>query len=198
MNFWDQRFGTEDYLYGTAPNDFLRAEAHRIRPGGEVLCIGEGEGRNAVFLAERGFRVTAFDQSPVGLDKARRLAAERGVSIGTEVGDLATAELGNARWDAIVSIWCHLPRPLHARVYAQIAVALKTGGITLWEHYHPKQLEYKTGGPQDVAMLYTLDDLRAGFPTFDVEIGREVEREVHEGTGHFGASFVTQYVARKP
>ena len=106
---WDQRYSEEEFAYGTAPNDFLRDEYSRIPAGGRVLCLAEGEGRNAVFLAKQGYAVTAVDLSPVGLEKAQNLAFENGVEISIKVVDLAEFELGHEVWDGIVSIAAHVP-----------------------------------------------------------------------------------------
>lgn len=106
---WDERYTEEGFAYGTEPNDFLKAEYSRIPKGGRVLCLAEGEGRNAVFLARQGYAVTAVDQSAVGLQKAKNFAAEHDVDITTEVANLADYELGTEAWDGIVSISAHVP-----------------------------------------------------------------------------------------
>ena len=195
--FWDQRYGASDYVFGTEPNEFLRAQAGAIA-GGPVLCLAEGEGRNAVHLATLGHAVTAIDQSAVGLAKARQLAARRGVSLATWVGDIADFALQPGAWGAIVSIFFHLPeawrRPLHRRVVA----GLRPGGVLLLECYTPAQLAYGTGGPKDAALLVTLAQLRAELAGLDFRIGREIERPVIEGSGHTGQAAVVQVVAVKP
>jgi SAM-dependent methyltransferase len=196
---WNQRYSEPGFAYGSEPNDFLAATAERFLPaGGEVLSLGEGEGRNAVFLARRGFRVTGVDTSAVGLDKAQKLALQYGVAIETVVGDLATFDLGAARWDGIVSIWCHLPSELRARVHRSVVSALRPGGVFLLEAYTPAQLEYRTGGPRDADMLATLPVLRAELGGLELLIGEEKTRDVHEGKYHDGRSAVVQIAARKP
>ena len=197
MNFWDSRYSGADFFYGTAPNDFLAARAELLPAGGRVLCLAEGEGRNAVFLAQRGFRVTGVDGSKVGLEKAHLLAKERGVTLSTEVADLRDYELGTAKWDGIVSIWCHLPQPLRASLHPRIVAALAPGGVLLLEHYHPRQLGRGTGGPSDATMMVTLDELRRDFAELEELHAFEGEREVREGAGHGGLSVVTQFIARR-
>lgn len=196
--FWDDRYGTTEYLYGTEPSDFLAERYSALPRGGEILCLADGEGRNGVFLATQGMRVTGVDSSSVGLEKARRLAAERGVSLDTVVADLESWELGDARWDGIVSIWAHLPAPLRATLHPRIARALRPGGILLLEHYHPRQLGYGTGGPPDPSMMLTLDELIAAFPDWIRLHSFEGERVVVEGSGHGGKSYVTQAILEKP
>ncbi len=195
--FWNQRFGGAAYLYGTAPNDFVAQVADRI-PAGPVLCLAEGEGRNAVFLAGRGHAVTAVDMSAVGLEKAQALAARQGVRITTIVADLATFAIGRGGWSGVVASWAHLPLQLRRRVLGDVVRGLRPGGVIVLEAYTPAQLRYGTGGPKDSDLLMTLAALREELAGLEFEIGREIEREVLEGSGHTGWSAVVQVLARKP
>jgi SAM-dependent methyltransferase len=197
MNSWDEKYGAPGHYYGTEPNDFLRECCSVIPAGGRLLCLAEGEGRNAVFLAQQGLRVVAVDQSPVGLCKAEALAAERGVRIETVVADLADFRIPPGHWDGIVSIWCHLPQPLRAGVHRQVVAGLKHGGVFLLEAYTPAQLEYGTGGPKTADLLPTLAELRTELDGLDLVHAVEREREVHEGQGHTGLSAVVDIVAVK-
>jgi SAM-dependent methyltransferase len=194
---WDRRYDRADFFYGTEPNDFLREQVAHL-PTGPVLCLGEGEGRNAVFLAQRGHAVTAVDLSPVGLAKAARLAAARGVWLTTTVADLAQYDLGTDRWAGMVSIWCHLPVALRRRVHGGIVTALRPGGVLLLEAYTPRQLQFGTGGPPVREYLMTLAELREEFAGLEFLLAQECDREVQEGSGHRGPSAVVQVVARKP
>lgn len=193
---WDQRYADSEFFYGTEPNDFLR-EAFPHLPRGEALCLGDGEGRNGVWLAEQGMRVTSVDQSPVGMQKAAVLAARRRVALTTAVADLAVFDLGIARWHAVVSIFCHLPSELRRDVHARVVRGLRPGGVVLLEAYTPAQLGRGTGGPSDADMLPTLALLRAEFAGLELIVGSERERAVLEGKGHRGASAVVQFVAKK-
>jgi hypothetical protein len=134
----------------------------------------------------------------VGLAKAERLAAERGVPITTVVADLSVWDLGEARWDGVVSIWAHLPAPVRAALHPRLARALRPGGVLLLEHYHPRQLAYGTGGPPDATMMLTLAELDDAFAGWDRVHTFEGERIVIEGRGHGGKSYVTQAILRKP
>ena len=194
---WDEKYSAADFYYGTEANDFLREHCAAIPAGGEVLCLAEGEGRNAVFLGGRGWRVVALDQSPVGLQKASRLAFERGVRLETVVADLADHAIEPARWDGIVSIWCHLPPPLRAVVHGQVVRGLRPGGVLLLEAYTPDQLRHGTGGPKDVELLPTLAELRRELAGLEFEHAVECERVIQEGHGHHGLSAVVQIVARR-
>jgi len=194
---WDDRYAEPGFAYGTAPNDFLAQNVDRLPRGGEVLSLAEGEGRNAVFLAQRGFRVTAVDSSAVGLEKAQQLAARAGVEIKTVTADLAAFDLGTNRWDGIVSIWCHVPSALRHRLHTSIVSALRQGGVLLLESYTPKQLEYKTGGPPTVDYLTTRAELEGQLQGLKILWCEEKTREVHEGKYHNGPSAVVQLIARK-
>lgn len=194
---WDQRYSEPGFAYGSEPNDFLVGSAGRLAPGSRVLCVAEGEGRNAVYLAGLGHRVTAVDLSPVGLAKAAELARARGVQIETVCADLATYEPGEGRWDAVVSVWAHLPPAVRVAAHARMVRALAPGGWLLLEAYAPAQLALNTGGPRSEELLYRLDMLRVDFKGLSFEQEWTGEREVREGRYHQGRSAVVQVVAKK-
>jgi len=193
---WDQRYAKPGYTYGTVPNDFLASIAPRIPPG-KVLSLGEGEGRNAVYLAGLGYRVTAIDASSVGAEKTLRLAAERSVSVEALVADLTSYQIEPEAWNGIISIFCHMPAPLRERVHRAVAAGLLPGGVFVLEAYTPRQLEYGTGGPPVRELLVTLSQLRTELRGLDLEVAREVERDVQEGRCHQGRSAVVQVLAVK-
>ncbi|MGC9385803.1 MAG: SAM-dependent methyltransferase [Hydrogenovibrio sp.] len=193
---WNETYDTEHYVYGTEPNDFLREQAHHL-PKGRVLCLAEGEGRNAVFLAKLGYDVTAVDLSPVGLQKAERLAAEHQVEIETVCADLAQFDLGEEVWDGIVSIFCHLPSDLRADLYHRVQTALKPNGVFLVEGYTPLQLSYKTGGPPVAEMMVSQQVLQQELPQMTFRHLSELERHVVEGTHHTGLGHVVQCIGVK-
>lgn len=193
---WNERYNTPDYIYGTEPNDFLREHAAAIPAGGSVLCLAEGEGRNAVFLAQQGYVVTAVDSSEVGLAKAAALADARGVKIRCLHADLGDFALGEEAWDGIVSIFCHLPSFVRQPLYAALARSLRPGGVFLLESYTPAQLAFSTGGPKDVDMLVDAATLRRELPGLQFSLLEERQREVVEGTYHTGLAAVVQAIAR--
>ena len=194
---WDERYGQPGYAYGIEPNDWLAAQAPLIPPG-RVLSLADGEGRNGVFLATRGYDVTSVDASPVGLAKAERLAASRAVHITTVVSDLAHFDIAPGAWQGIVSIFCHLPRDLRRAVHASVVRGLAPGGVFILESYHVDQLRHGTGGPSSAALLLTLEDVRAELDGLEFLHAAEVKRMVHEGSFHEGLSAVVQITARKP
>lgn len=196
-NKWDERYAEAGFAYGTEPNDFLVASQHLLPKNGSVLCLADGEGRNSVFLAEQGYRVTAVDSSSVGMKKAATLAREKGVQLSTYVADLADYPLPDNSFDAIISIFCHLPPPVRRQLHSRIASSLKKGGVFLLEGYTPRQLAYGTGGPPVEELLMNLDDLLAELQPLRIVHGAELEREVYEGRLHTGLGSVVQLVAVK-
>ncbi|WP_432823373.1 SAM-dependent methyltransferase [Trichloromonas sp.] len=194
---WDQRYDTEEYVYGTQANDFLVSVSDRMSQG-RVLCLAEGEGRNAVFLAKQGHAVLAVDASAVGLKKARQLAAAQQVKIEIAAADLADFEIGQSSWDAIVSIFCHLPPALRREVHRKVVAGLRPGGLFILEAYTPKQLQFKTGGPPVAELMMTLEGLKEELAGLTFDHAAELERDIIEGRLHFGRGAVVQLVARKP
>jgi SAM-dependent methyltransferase len=194
--FWNDRYAGADYVYGTAPNEFLVSVAADI-PAGPVLCLAEGEGRNAVFLASRGHAVTAVDQAEAGLAKARALAQQRDVPLAAIAADLTNFAISPNAWSGIVAIFMHLPPTLRRSVLARAADGLRPGGVFVMEAYRPAQLGRGTGGPRDVTLLPTLAELRAELGEMEFLIAREIDRDVREGGGHTGMSSVVQMVARR-
>lgn len=194
---WDTRYGAKEYAYGTMPNDFLVSTADRIPPG-RVLCLCEGEGRNGVFLAERGYSVHGVDGSANGLAKAQRLALERGVSITTQVTDLNEFAIAPNTWAGIVSIFAHLPPDLRRRLHREAVAGLRSGGVFILEAYTPAQLDCKTGGPPIRELLPELSALRDELAGLEPVIAQEIFREIHEGALHNGRSAVVQVLAVKP
>ncbi len=191
---WDERYAEPGHAYGTQPNDFLKTQCSRI-PAGRVLCLAEGQGRNAVFLAQQGYDVTAVDASHVGLACARQLAAGRNVDIATVVADLGQFPLEAGAWQGIVSIFCHIPPPDRMRLHGQIAMALAPGGVFILEAYTPRQLAFATGGPPVEELMMTARELEAELPGMKPVLLQELEREVIEGKYHTGKGAVVQLVA---
>ncbi|WP_019626763.1 bifunctional 2-polyprenyl-6-hydroxyphenol methylase/3-demethylubiquinol 3-O-methyltransferase UbiG [Thioalkalivibrio sp. ALJT] len=193
---WNERYATDDYVYGTEPNDFLRAAVASVPPG-RALCLGEGEGRNAVYLAQQGFDVLAVDSSAVGLQKAQRLAEDRGVRIETLVADLADYAIEPDAWDLITSIFCHVPASIRKRLHAEVVTGLRPGGVFILEAYTPAQLEWGTGGPPTAELMMTLDGLVEELDGLDFEEAVERERDVVEGRLHTGRGAVVQILGRR-
>jgi SAM-dependent methyltransferase len=196
---WNGRFSAPEYIFGTGPNRFLAAQKHRLHPSQRALCVADGEGRNSVWLAEQGLDVTAFDFSPVGVQKARRLAAARGVKVHYTVATVYDWPWPHERFDVVAAIFVQFADPaMRSFMFERMARALRPGGLLLVEGYTPKQLEYRTGGPSRLENLYTAELLREAFAALEILELREYEAELGEGAAHAGMSAVVDLVARKP
>ncbi len=195
--FWNQRYRESEPVYGTEPNAFLATEADRFRPGGSVMCLGEGEGRNAVFLASRGLDVTALDYAEAGLERTGALAAVRGVGVDLVHADLSTYQLPPGRYDGIVAIFLHLPPALRTKVHRAVLAALRPGGVFLAEYFSKDQLRFSSGGPKDPSLLYTVDDLREDFGAGTIERLEQKEVELSEGRYHQGRASVIRVVVSR-
>jgi len=195
---WNRRFAEEGFLFGTAPNAWLREHAGVWLPGQRVLSVADGEGRNSVWLARQGLVVDAFDISEVGVAKARRLAAEQGVSVDYTVSDCDAYPWPVDTYDGVAAIFVQFADPeLRTRLFAHLRRCLKPGGTLVLQGYTPKQLEYRTGGPPFESHLYTPALLREAFAAMDIVALREYEAELAEGSGHRGRSALIGLVARR-
>lgn len=195
--FWDERYGVEGYAFGDQPNDFL-VDVEPTLTKGDTLMLGDGEGRNGVWMAQQGHRIASIDLSAVGVEKALELARLRGVSIDARVGDLDLFDMGNDKWDNIVSIFCHEPSELRHRVHANVKTALRPGGRFVLESYNAANIGRGVGGPQSDDITVELGELESDFEGWTWEIHREVDRSIVEGKFHSGDSSTVQFVAVKP
>lgn len=196
---WDRRFATPDYVYGTAPNAFLAAQAQRLRPGMSALAVADGEGRNGVWLAGQGLDVLSVDASGVALEKAAALAAARGVRLQVAQADLGEWDWPVERFDVVAAIFIQFAGPLlREAIFAGMQRALKPGGLLLLQGYHTDQLAYGTGGPPAAEQLYTVDMLRDAFAGMHVLHLARHDSVIHEGAGHSGRSALIDLVAARP
>lgn len=193
---WDERYSGDDFAYGIHPNDFLVSAAEGL-PIGKALSLAEGEGRNAVWLAQQGFDVTAVDMSQVGLEKAQTLADTHGAPIRTIHANLADFVIKPEEWNVIVSVFCHLPPPLRRMVHTQSVAGLRANGVFLLEAYTPTQLSLGTGGPPSPDMMMDLETLRDELTGLDLIHAKELTRTIHEGEFHNGPGAVVQVVGVK-
>lgn len=195
--FWDSRYGEPGYAYGTEPNAFLASQKPLLKPGARALAVADGEGRNGVWLAEQGLDVLSVDASAVGLEKVRKLAAERGVVIRTEQADLTRWSWPQGTFDAVVAIFVHFPPDVRAHMHHAMLAALKPGGVLIFEAFTPDQLHYKSGGPPVREMLYTASMLREDIAAAgDILLLEETTTELDEGKYHRGTGAVVRLVVR--
>jgi SAM-dependent methyltransferase len=195
---WEGRFAAPDYIFGTEPNAFLAAQKDLLPKRGRALAVSDGEGRNGVWLAEQGLDVLSIDFSPSAQDKARALARTRGVTITTELVDLAQFDWPEAAFDVVVDIFTQFFGPDgRAAKFAGIRKALKPGGLLLLQGYRPEQLAYGTGGPKEVENMYTRAPLEREFASFKRIRIEEYDAEMHEGSAPGGMSAVIDLVGWK-
>jgi SAM-dependent methyltransferase len=195
---WNDRFATGDYLFGRAPAAFVTAQSERIPPASRVLSVADGEGRNAVHHARLGHAVTAFDISPNAIAKARRLAAEAGVSVDFHVSTLDAWDW-TLEFDALIAVFIQFMGPdARADAFGRFARAVRPGGLLLLHGYAPRQVDYGTGGPGAAENMYTEDMLARAFAGWEILHSADYDAEIREGTAHSGRSALVDFVARKP
>lgn len=198
-SFWNERYANDGYTYGTQPNAFVRAEAHRLPAAADVLELGAGEGRNTVWLARQGHAVTALDAAETGLRKAVRLAQQHEVSITTVHADVLSWQPAR-RWDAVVATFLHLPAPARPELYGLMQEVLHPGGVVIAEWFRPDQITrgLRSGGPPSLDLMITAEELRAHFLPRGIELLEEADVVLAEGKHHRGEAAVVRMVWRKP
>ena len=197
--FWNERFNNEEFIFGKEPNEYLVQQTLQyLKSGNSVLCIADGEGRNGVWLAKQGMRVTGFDVSDIALAKANQFAADNKVNIQYSLCDTDGFDWQSNTYDAVIGVFIQFADPeMRARIFKQVHQTLKPGGLFILQGYTPKQLQYKTGGPSLIEHLYTeemIRDLSHGFDILDLQC---YEKELSEGARHTGMSALLGMVAKK-
>ena len=196
---WDQRYSVTEYVFGTDPAAFLVGHADLFEPGSETLVVADGEGRNSVYLASQGLKVTAMDVSEVGVRKARRLASDRGVTVDFQVADVLDWDWKPDAYDVVVAVFVQfLNPPQRSTVFHGMQWTLRPGGRLLLQGYRPEQIQYATGGgPTDPAHLYSESLLADAFAEMQIDELRSYDATISEGTGHAGISALIDLVATK-
>lgn len=197
-DFWNERFAREDYFYGTQPNVYVKSLIDALPEGSDVLFLGEGEGRNAVYAALAGHNVTALDASEIGLMKTMALADQEGCSLRPVLMDLEFWS-PYEEYDAVLCSFLHLAEPLRSKIFGKVAKILRSGGIYGGEFFSIHQLPRTTGGPKAPELLYTAADLQAILSQHPYEILelQEIDTELQEGTGHLGLASVVRMKVQK-
>jgi SAM-dependent methyltransferase len=198
---WDDRYSSEEFAYGEEPNNYLKELLEKLSPG-TVLFPAEGEGRNAVFAAKLGWKVSAFDISEEGKNKAIKLAETNNVPIDYQVGELETLNFQPRQFDAIALIYAHFPAAIKSEIHKQLNQLLREDGIIIFEAFSQKHLEYlaineKVGGPKDIESLFSIEEIKADFPNYEIIELEEKEIELNEGLFHNGTGSVIRFIGRK-
>ena len=195
-DFWNERFGSEDYAYGTEPNEFYKEQLNQITPG-KILFPAEGEGRNAVYAATKGWQVTAFDPSIEGKRKAEQLAKKNQVSINYLIDNYDFVDFPKESFDCVVLIFAHM-HPMKRKEYHQKLISfLKPGGILILEGFSKKQIKNNTGGPRDIDMLFSKDEMESDFNSFSELVLTETDTILNEGPFHQGTASVIRVLGTK-
>ncbi len=199
-SFWDEKYKGDSYLYGLEPNRFFAKNLPYCEPGSyrqKILLPMEGEGRNAVHAAQKGWHVDAYDSSGTARDKAGKLAGNAGVTISYALQDVTTLVLPAAEYHAAALVYAHLDPPDRQELHRKVMNALLPGGLLILEAFHVSQLGKESGGPRDPEKLYTVQMIRSDFPEMTFQLLEEVEISLDEGTGHRGQASVVRALARK-
>jgi len=194
---WDKKYNTAEFVYGTEPNTFLKQNLPAITSGNKILSLGEGEGRNAIFLLKNGFQVTAIDQSIIGLTKASKWASTLGFNLNIICDDLKHHPREENHWDAIINIFAHMYTNERIKMHQRVEKALKVGGVYILEAYTVDQLKFDTGGPKELDLFMDFHTLKKELSHLSFEVEKEYIKEIREGIGHTGQSAVVSIVARK-
>lgn len=198
---WDDRYSSQEFAYGEEPNNFLKEQLEKLSPS-TILFPAEGEGRNAIFAAKLGWKVAAFDISEEGRNKAFLLAENNNVSLDYQVGELETLDFQEEQFDAIALIYAHFPAMIKSKIHKQLDKLLKKDGIIIFEAFSKKHLEYvtkneKVGGPKDIESLFSVEEIKADFPNYEIIELEEKEIELNEGLFHNGTGSVIRFIGKK-
>ena len=196
-NFWDERFSGNEYVYGTEPNHFFKEQLDKIDSAGKLLLPGEGEGRNAVYAAMNGWSVDAFDQSKVAKLKAENLAEMNKVSINYQVIDLGNFRTLPNYYDCAAIIFVHLPESIRNAFHKKLIDSIKPGGRLILELYSKNQLGKNSGGPQEITMLSSIEEIKNDFNELNIILLTEENIFLNEGEKHIGEASVIRFVGQK-
>lgn len=195
--FWDSRYAENGFAYGTQPNVYLSSHSDLFTKGSKVLVIGDGEGRNGVWLAKQGCQVTSVDASKVGVEKAQKLAAEKNVKLEAILADLNDWDWPTSEYDFVIIIYVHFPPEVRALLHNKVISSLKAGGQLIMESFTTEQLKYSSGGPPVLEMLYTAEMMRDDFKLLEIQHLEECIADLEEGKYHVGEGAVIRLLARK-
>lgn len=199
--FWDERFSAKEYIYGTEPNEYVKEQLAKLKPG-RILFAAEGEGRNAVYAATKSWDVVAFDPSKAGKQKALQLAASKNVEIAYHITDVANADFTLESFDAVVLVYAHFHESVRREYHRKLANYVKSGGYIILEgfskeHQENQKKNPKAGGPKNPEMLYTLKELKKDFEDFELILSKQTSTELKEGDYHVGKADVIRILAKK-
>ncbi|WP_396638311.1 class I SAM-dependent methyltransferase [Maribacter sp. R77961] len=191
-DFWNERYEKDEFAYGILPNEFFKKTLDELSAG-SLLLPAEGEGRNAVYAASKGWNVTAFDYSESARNKAIRLSKENKVSIDYTVVSVLEFK-SNEQFDVIGLCYAHFPEEIRKQAHQNLIQFLKPNGIVIFEAFSKSQLGKPSGGPKDEAMLFSIEEIKKEFPSLEFKILKEENIELKEGIFHRGDAAVIRFV----
>ena len=195
---WNERFSSENYLFGEKPNQYLFDKTPLLKKG-KALAIADGEGRNSVWLASQGFSVDAFDFSPVAIAKAKKLAAKQHVNVNFYCNDWQSFNWTADTYDTIAGVFFQFADPKQRTdLFEKLNLSLKPGGTLIIQGYGKEQISYQSGGPGILENLYDEELLVSSFMDYKILDIQTYLHEVNEGPGHSGLSALVGYVGQKP
>lgn len=201
LDRWNERYSNDEFAYGTQPNNYLKEQLQKLETG-SILFPAEGEGRNAVFAAQLGWNVSAFDISPEGKNKALQLAETNYVEIDYKVGELQTLNYKKEQFDAIALVYAHFPADIKSSIHKMLDTYLRKGGFVIFEAFSKKHLDFvlkneKVGGPKDIESLFSIEEIKSDFPEYEIIQLEETEIELNEGIFHNGTGSVIRFLGKK-
>lgn len=201
-DFWNNRYKNKEFAYGKKPNLFFKNAIDKLKLTGSILLAAEGEGRNAVYAAQKGWQVVAYDISSEGKQKALQLAQSLNVEIDYKIGTLNELNFEMETFDALALIYAHFPADEKEDTYKKLADLVKPNGYVLLEGFSVNNLAYRdknpnVGGPANAAMLFTVDEIRNTFQDFSIIELQEIEVELNEGSFHNGLASVIRFIGQK-
>ena len=191
---WNQRYAQEEYVYGIQPNEFLKQTLAEIKPG-KILLPAEGEGRNAIFAAQQGWKVTAFDSSEQARKKAMKLAEDQNATINYLISSMEEFKLKENSFDVIALIYAHNAN--REENHKRIVRFLKPGGTIILEGFSKNQIDKKSGGPKALNFLFSVEELKNDFAELQIITIEESEVDLSEGSLHVGTASVVRVIATK-
>ncbi len=198
---WNDRYSKDEYAFGIEPNNYLKAQLEKLNIG-TILFPAEGEGRNAIFAAQLGWAVSAFDISAKGKNKALQLAKNKEVTIDYQVGELQTLNYNRDQFDVIALIYAHFPADIKSKYHKLLSTYLRKDGIIIFEAFSKNHIDYRVkneniGGPKDLESLFSMEELKSDFANYEIIELEEKEIELNEGSYHKGKGSVIRFVGRK-
>lgn len=201
MKRWDERFSREEYAYGELPNQYLKEKLENLKTG-SILFPAEGEGRNAVYAAKIGWKTYAFDISIEGQKKAKLFAEKNKVMIDYQVGGIESLSYMPNQFDAMALIYAHFPAAFKSQYHKTLDRFLKPNGYIIFEAFSKRHIDYlakdeKMGGPKEMDMLFSIEEIQSDFSNYHIIELNEVEVDLKEGEFHNGTGCVIRFVGQK-